>query len=58
MNPPVGVILIALDPMPRSQRAAYLETRAADALVRASGAFVTIGPRRIRARRFPDDAPP
>jgi predicted nuclease of predicted toxin-antitoxin system len=31
MNPPVGVILIALDPMPRSQRAAYLETRAADA---------------------------
>jgi len=56
--PPVGVILIALDPMPRAGRAAYLAARAPEALARASGALVTTGPRRIRARRFPEAAPP
>lgn len=58
LAPPVGVILIALDPMPRNERAAYLAARAEDALARTPGAFVTIGPRSIRARRFPDDTPP
>lgn len=54
LNPPVGIVLIALHPMPRGERAAYLAGRAPEALTRAIDAFVTIGPRRIRARRFPD----
>lgn len=56
-RPPVGVILIALDPMPRGKRAAYLAMRAPEALSRAAGAFVTIGPHRIRARRLPESPP-
>ena len=55
LAPPVGIILIALDPMPRSQRPNYLQDRAATSLSRAQGAFVTIGPRSVRARRFPHD---
>jgi predicted nuclease of predicted toxin-antitoxin system len=50
---PDGVILIALDPMPRNERAAYLALRAPEALARAEGSFVTIGPRRTRSRKFP-----
>lgn len=57
-EPPIGVILIALDPMARAARRPYLERRAPEALERVAGAFVTIGPRNIRARRFPDAAPP
>jgi predicted nuclease of predicted toxin-antitoxin system len=53
LAPPVGIILIALHPMPRGERAPYLAHRAPDALARAVGAFVTIGARGIRARRFP-----
>lgn len=55
LQPPVGVILIGLDPMARGERAAYLALRAAEAL--STGEFVTIGPRRIRARRFPGMEP-
>ena len=55
LPPPAGIILIALDPMPRSERAAYLTMRAPEALARASGAFVTISHRRVRARNLPDD---
>ena len=57
LKPPVGVILLALEPMPRVERPAYLAMRAPEALAQAVGSFVTIGPRRIRARRFPDDSP-
>lgn len=53
LHPPSGIILIALDPMPRSRRAAYLKKHAPEALARAAGAFVTVGPSRVRARRFP-----
>jgi predicted nuclease of predicted toxin-antitoxin system len=53
---PAGVILIALDPMPRSVRAEYLIKRAPEGLAHAAGSFVTIGPRRIRARRLSDKA--
>jgi len=49
---PVGIILIALHPMPRGERKGYLASCAVEALARADGAFVTIGPSRIRARRF------
>jgi predicted nuclease of predicted toxin-antitoxin system len=52
---PMGIILIALHPMPRSERSDHLAGRAAEVLVQAVGAFVTIGPRRVRARRFPDE---
>ena len=54
LRSPVGVILIALDPMPRDKRIAYLTARAPEALSCARGAFVSIGPHRIRARRFPE----
>ncbi len=55
LKPPVGIILIALHPMPRGERKAYLESRAVEAVARAVGAFVTIGPSRVRARRLPAD---
>lgn len=55
MKPPVGIILIALDPMPRSERATYLTMRAPEALTRAGESFVTIGPRRMRSRKLPGD---
>ena len=57
LPPPAGIILIALDPMRRSERAAYLTMRAPEALARAAGAFVTISPRRMRARDLPDGGP-
>ena len=53
LKSPPGLILIGLDPMPRRDRAGYLADRAPEALLRAKGALVTIGPRSIRARPFP-----
>ena len=55
LKPPVGVVLIALDPMPRQERGSYLAARAPDALARAIGALVSIGPRRLRARPLPSE---
>jgi predicted nuclease of predicted toxin-antitoxin system len=52
LPPPKGVILIALDPLTRAERQARLMTVAFDALNYASGAFVTVGPKRIRTRTF------
>jgi predicted nuclease of predicted toxin-antitoxin system len=53
---PVGIILIALHPMPRSERSGYLASQATEVLAQAIGAFVTIGPRGVRSRRFPTAA--
>lgn len=53
LDPPMGLILIGLDPMPRLQRRNYLAARAPAVLAQAIGALVTIGPQRIRSRRFP-----
>ncbi len=50
---PVGVIIIALEPMPRQQRGTYLAERVPEVLERVTGALVTLGPKRIRARVFP-----
>ncbi len=52
LDPPAGIILVALDPMPRAERPGYLAVRAPEALARAPGYLVTIGPRNVRARRF------
>lgn len=56
LKTPTGVILIALDPMARSERAEYLAMRAPEALTRAVGSFVTINPLRMRSRKLPDVA--
>ena len=53
LRPPIGLILIGLDPMPRQQRQSYLAARAPGVLAQAIGALVTIGPQRVRSRRFP-----
>lgn len=53
LHPPIGLILIGLDPMPRRERRSYLAARAPGVLAQAVGALVTIGPQRIRSRRFP-----
>ena len=50
LAPPVVVILIALDPMVRSERQALLMKRAPEALARAVGSFVTISPSSTRSR--------
>ena len=52
-DPPIGLILIGLDPMRRQERRAYLAARAPAVLAQAVGALVTLGPQRIRSRRFP-----
>jgi predicted nuclease of predicted toxin-antitoxin system len=53
LPPPPGIILINLAPMPQSARPAWLRQSAVEAIARAAGAFVTVGPTRLRARRFP-----
>ncbi len=49
---PKGIILIALDPLPRHERLKRLMVIAAQALTHAQGAFVTIGPKTVRTRKL------
>lgn len=53
LPPPPGVILISVWSLPHDERASRVAAAAQVALQKADGAFVALGPRRVRARIFP-----
>jgi predicted nuclease of predicted toxin-antitoxin system len=53
LPPPPGLILLAVWSLPHAERAPRIASALPEAMARADGAFVTLGPRRVRARTYP-----